>query len=148
MSAKEVYRRGGAVSAVRLKPPSKGNLRRLADILNPPQYVGGAQLMRGVPSGVHGPAHLTYLVGPALERRDAPTNKASLYVLWRQAGILQLALNPVEGIDRPHHVLRVIRPILHRKGWLVHIWRQVEQIDVCGVLHVEETLLPFLTGLK
>jgi hypothetical protein len=78
---KEVYRRGGAVSAVWLEPPGKGDLRGLVDIFNPPQNVGGAQFMRGVSSGVHGPAHLANLVGPTLERRDAPANEASNNVL-------------------------------------------------------------------
>jgi hypothetical protein len=87
-------------------------------------------------------------MGPALERRDAPADEASNDVLRCQAGIPQLALNPVEGIDRPHRVLRVISPILHLIGWLIHIWRQVEQIDIRGVLHIEETLLPFFTGLE
>jgi hypothetical protein len=87
-------------------------------------------------------------VGPALERRDAPANKASHYVLRCQAGIPQFALDPVEGINRPHYGLRVIGPVLHPRGWLIHVWRQVEQIGIYGVLHVEETLLPFLTGLK
>jgi hypothetical protein len=34
--AKEVYRRGEAVLAVWPEPPSKDDLRGLADILNPP----------------------------------------------------------------------------------------------------------------
>jgi hypothetical protein len=55
--------------------------------------------MHGVSSGVHGPAHLTNLVGPALKRRDAPANEASNDVLQRQASITQFTLNPVEGID-------------------------------------------------
>jgi hypothetical protein len=79
--AKEVYRRGRAVPAIWLKPPSKGDLRGLADIFNPPQNVGGAQFMRGVSSGVHGPAHLANLVEPALERRDTPAYEASGNVL-------------------------------------------------------------------
>jgi hypothetical protein len=54
----------------------------------------------------------------------------------------------VEGINQPHHVLRVICPILHFKGWLVHVWWQVEQTGVCGILHIEEALLPFLAGLE
>jgi hypothetical protein len=32
--------------------------------------------------------------------------------------------------------------------WLVHIWRQVKQIDIRGVLHIEETFLPLLAGLE
>jgi hypothetical protein len=83
-------------------------------------------------------------VGPALERRDAPANEASNNVLWCQAGIAQLTLNPVEGIDRPHRVLGVICLVLHLKRWLIHIRRQVEQIDICGVLHIEEAFLPLL----
>jgi hypothetical protein len=121
MSAKVVYRRGGAVLAVRLEPPGKGHLRRLAYIFNPSQNVSRAQLMCGVSSGVHGPAHLTYLVGPALERRDTLANKASHYVLRCQAGIPQFALDPVEGINRAHCGLRVIGPVLHPKGWLIHV---------------------------
>jgi hypothetical protein len=87
-------------------------------------------------------------MGPTLERRDAPANKASDDVLRCQAGSPQFALDPVKGINRPHCGLRVISPILHPSGWLIHVWWQVEQIHICGVLHVEETLLPFLTGLK
>jgi hypothetical protein len=125
VSAKEVYHRGGAVPAVWLKPPSKGDLRGLADIFNPPQNVGGAQFMRGVSSGVHGPAYLANFVGPALERRDAPANEASDNILRCQASIAQLILNPVEGIDWPHRVLGVIGLVLHCDRWLVHIWRQI-----------------------
>jgi hypothetical protein len=96
MSAKEDYRRGGAVPAVGLEPPGKSHLRRFAYIFNPPQNVGRAQLMSGMSGGVHGPAHLAYLMRPALERRDAPADKASHYVLRSEAGIPQFALNPVE----------------------------------------------------
>jgi hypothetical protein len=42
VSAKEVYRQGGAVPTIWLEPLGKGDLRRLADIFNPPQNVGGA----------------------------------------------------------------------------------------------------------
>jgi hypothetical protein len=87
-------------------------------------------------------------VGPTLERRDAPANKAGNNVLWSQAGIPQFALDPVEGINWPHCVLWVVCPVIQPIGWLVHIWRQVEQIDIRGVLHVEENLLPFLAGLE
>jgi hypothetical protein len=80
-----------------------------------------------------------------LKRRDAPANEASNDILRRQAGIPQLTLNPVEGIDWPHHVLGVIGLVLHLKRWLVHIWWQVEQINIRGVLHIEETFLPLLT---
>jgi hypothetical protein len=97
--------------------------------------------------GVHGPTHLTYLVRPALERRDAPAYKTSHYVLRSEAGIQQLALNPVKGVDRHHCGLRVIGPVLHLQGWLIHEWRQVEQINVRGILDVEEALLPLLAGL-
>jgi hypothetical protein len=45
-------------------------------------------------------------------------------------------------------MLWVIYPVLYSKGWLIHVWRQVEQINIRGVLHVEETLLPFLTRLE
>jgi hypothetical protein len=85
--AKEVYHRGGAVPAVWLEPPSKDYLRGLADILNPPQNVGGAQFVHGVSSGVHGPAHLANLVRPALKRRNSPANEAGDHVLRRQDGI-------------------------------------------------------------
>jgi hypothetical protein len=79
--------------------------------------------MRGVPSEVHGPAHLENLVGPALERRDTSANEASNNVLRCQASITHLTLNPVEGIDWPHRVLGVICLVLHPKRWVVHIWR-------------------------
>jgi hypothetical protein len=144
VSAKEVYRRGRVVSAVWLEPPSKGDLRSLADIFNPPQNVGGAQFMRRVSSGVHGPAHLANLLGLVLERRNAPANEAGDNVLRCEAGIMQLILNPVEGIEWPHHVLGVIGPVLHPDRWLVHIWRQVQQVNCSGVLHIEEALLPLL----
>jgi hypothetical protein len=148
MSAKGVYHRGGAVPAVRLEPPGKSHLQRLAYIFNTPQNIGRAQLMCGMSSGVHGPAHLTYLMGPTLERRHALANKTSHYVLRCEADIPQFALNPVDGINRPHSGLRVIRPILHPGGWLIHVWRQVEQIHICCVLHVEETLLLFFIRLE
>jgi hypothetical protein len=146
--AKEVYHQGRAVPAILLKPPSKSDLRGLADILNPPQNIGRAQFMRGVSSGVHGPTHLANLVGPLLKRRDVPANEASNDILWCQAGIPQLTLNPVEGVDWPYHVLGVICPVLHLKRWLIYIWRQVEQINIRGVLHIEEAFLPLLTWLK
>jgi hypothetical protein len=68
--------------------------------------------------------------------------------LRSEAGIPQLALNPVEGINRHHGGLRVIRPVLHRQGWLVHEWQQVEQINVRDILDVEEALLPLLARFK
>jgi hypothetical protein len=61
-----VYRWGGSIPAVRFKPPGEGGLRGLADVLDPPQNLGRSQLMSGMPGWVHGPAHLAYLVRPAL----------------------------------------------------------------------------------
>jgi hypothetical protein len=87
MSAKKDYRRGGAVLVVRLEPPGKSRLWRLANIFNLPQYVGGTQLVSGMSSRVHRPAHLAYLMGLALERRDVPANEAGHYVLRCEAGI-------------------------------------------------------------
>jgi hypothetical protein len=95
-------------------------------------------------SGVHGPAHLTDLVRPALERRNSPANEAGDNVLQHQAGIMQVILNPVEGIDWPHHVLGVIGPVLHLSRRSVNIWWLVEQVNFCGVLHIEEAFLPLL----
>jgi hypothetical protein len=85
---------------------------------------------------------------PALQRRNAPADKACHQVLRSEAGIPQLTLNPVEGVHRQHGVLRIIGPVLHRQGWLVHEWRQVEQINVRGILDVEEALLPLLARFK
>jgi hypothetical protein len=65
-----------------------------------------------------------------------------------KAGIPELALNPVEGINRRHGVLRIVSPILHRQGWLVHEWRQVEQIHIRDILDIEEAFLPLLARLK
>jgi hypothetical protein len=76
--------------------------------------------------------------------QDAPANEAGNNVLRRQAGITQLILNPVEGIDWPHHVLGVIGLVLHLNRWLVHIWQQIQQVNCSGVLHIEEALLPLL----
>jgi hypothetical protein len=83
-------------------------------------------------------------VRPALKRRNSSANEAGNDILWRQASITQVILNPVESIDCPHRVLRVIGPILHLNRWNVNICRQVEQVNICSVLHIEEALLPFL----
>jgi hypothetical protein len=40
-------------------------------------------------------------MGAALERRDAPANKASHYVLRCEAGIPQFALDLMEGVTGP-----------------------------------------------
>jgi hypothetical protein len=64
--------------------------------------------------------------------------------LGREAGIPKVDLNPIEGIRRHHEGLRVIGPILHRQRQRIHKWWQVEQIDVRGILDVEEALLPLL----
>jgi hypothetical protein len=84
---------------------------------------------------------------PALERRDALANEAGHYVLRSEASIPQLALNPVDGVNWHHGGLRVIGLVLHLQGWLIHEWRQVEQIHIRGILDIEEALLPLLTGL-
>jgi hypothetical protein len=83
-------------------------------------------------------------VEPALERKDVPTNEAGNNVLRCQAGITQLILNPVEGIDWPYHVLGVICLVLHPNRWLVHIRQQIQQVNCSGVLHIEEAFLPLL----
>jgi hypothetical protein len=83
-------------------------------------------------------------VRPALKRRNSPANEAGGNVLWHQADITQVILNPVESTDWPYRVLGVIGQVLHLSGWSVNIWRQVEQVNFCGVLHIEEALLPFL----
>jgi hypothetical protein len=100
--------------------------------------------VHGMSSGVHGPTHLADLVRPALKRRNSPANEAGDNVLQRQAGITQVILNPVESIDWPHRVLGVIGPVLPFSGWSVNIWRQVEQVNLCGILYIEEAFLPFL----
>jgi hypothetical protein len=87
---------------------------------------------------------LANLVRLALKRRNTPANEASNDILHLQAGISKFILNPVESIHRSYRVLGVVGPILHLIGGKVDILRQVEQIDVCGVLHIEEALLPLL----
>jgi hypothetical protein len=83
-------------------------------------------------------------VRPALKRRKSPANKADNDILRHQADISKFILNPVESIDRSYHVLGVVGPILHLIGWKVNIHRQVEQVDICSILHIEEALLPLL----
>jgi hypothetical protein len=68
--------------------------------------------------------------------------------LWGEVGISEVDLNPVKGVLWHHEVLRVIGPVLHHQGWLIHEWRQVEQVDVGGVLDVEEALLPLLARFQ
>jgi hypothetical protein len=123
VSAKVVYHRGTVVLAVWLKPPRENSLRGLADIFHPPHNVGGAQFMCGVPGGVHSPAHLAYLMGPALKRRNTPADKAGNNILWRQAGITKLAHNPVEGIDDSHGVPRIMCLVLHVVGRDINVSR-------------------------
>jgi hypothetical protein len=72
--------------------------------------------VRGVSSGVHGPAHLADLVRSALKRGNSPANKADDDILRRQAGIAQVILNPVESIHRSYRVLRVVGPIFISLG--------------------------------
>jgi hypothetical protein len=100
--------------------------------------------VRGVSSGVHGPAHLTDLVRSARKRRNSLADEAGDDILQRQASIALVILNPVESIHRSYRVLGVVGPVLHLIGWKVNLLRQIEQIDVCGVLHIEEALLPLL----
>jgi hypothetical protein len=100
--------------------------------------------MHGVSSGVHGLAHLADLVRPALKRRNSPANEAGDDILRRQAGIAQIILNPVESIHQSYRVLGVVGPVLHLIGGKVDILWQVEQINIRGVLHIEEALLPLL----
>jgi hypothetical protein len=80
----------------------------------------------------------------ALKRRNSLANEAGNNILRCQAGITQVILNPVESVDWPHHVLGVRGSVLHLSGWSVNIWRQVQQIHFCGVLHIEEAFLPLL----
>jgi hypothetical protein len=81
---------------------------------------------------------------PALKRRNSPANEAGNDILWCQAGITKVVLNPVEGVDFPHRVLRIVGPILHLIWRNVNVCRQVEQVNICSVLHIKEALLPFL----
>jgi hypothetical protein len=115
----------------------------LADILHLPKNVGGAQFMHGMSGGVHSPTHLAYLVRSALKRRNSLADKASDDVLWRQVGTGEFAHNPVEGIDNSHGVPWIISPVLHLLGRDINIRRQIDQIHLSSVLHVEEGLLPF-----
>jgi hypothetical protein len=94
--------------------------------------------------GVHGLAHLAYLVGSALKRRNSPADKAGDDVLRRQAGTAKFTLNPVKSIDDTHNILWIIGPVLHVVGRDIDISRQIKQIHISSVLHVEEGLLPFL----
>jgi hypothetical protein len=77
-----------------------------------------------------------------LKRRNSPANEAGSDILRHQAGITEVVLNPVESVDCPHHVLRVVGPILHLIGRNVNICRQVEQVNICSVLHIKEAILP------
>jgi hypothetical protein len=60
---------------------------------------------------------------PALKRRNTPANEAGNDILRRQAGISELAFNPVESIDRSHHVLGVVGLVLHLIGWKIYVFR-------------------------
>jgi hypothetical protein len=77
------YHRRWAILAAGFQPPSKLSLRGFADVFNPLENVGWAQLEGGVPVGVHSATHLTYLVGPALERRNPAADIAGDYVVRR-----------------------------------------------------------------
>jgi hypothetical protein len=112
-------------------------LRGLTDILYPPNYVGRAKLVRRVSGGVHGPAHLAYLVRPALKRRNSPADKTGDDVLRRQASTADFALNSVKSIDDTHSILWIIGPVLHVMRWDINISRQIKQIHVSSVLHIE-----------
>jgi hypothetical protein len=61
-----------------------------------------------------------------------------------KAGIPEFALDLVEGVNQRDSALRVVHPALHRQRWLIHEWRQIEQINVRGIPDVEEALLPLL----
>jgi hypothetical protein len=82
-------------------------------------------------------------VRSALKRRNSPANKASDDVLRRQASTGEFAHNPVEGIDNSHRVPRIISPVLHLVEWDINISRQIDQVHLSSVLHVEEGLLLF-----
>jgi hypothetical protein len=84
-------------------------------------------------------------VRPALKRRISLANKAGDDILRCQADITQVILNPVESIHRSYRVVGVVGPILHLIGRKVNVLRHIEQIDVCGILHIEEALLPLMT---
>jgi hypothetical protein len=77
-----------------------------------------------------------------LKRRNSPANKASDDFLRRQAGTAELAHNPVEGVDISHRTPRIVSPVLHIVWRDINILRQIGQIHLGSVLHVEEGLLP------
>jgi hypothetical protein len=83
-------------------------------------------------------------VRSALKRGNSSADKASDDVLWHQAGTGEFALNPVEGINSNHSVPWIIGPVLHLVGRDIDISRQIIQVHISSVLHVEEGLLPFL----
>jgi hypothetical protein len=65
---------------------------------------------------------------PALKRRNSPANEAGDDVLWRQASIAQVILNPVESIHRSYHVLGVVSPILHLIGGRLMYSRRLSRL--------------------
>jgi hypothetical protein len=100
-------------------------LRGLTNILYSPKYLGRAKLVRRVSGGVHGPAHLAYIVRPVLKRRNSPADKAGDDVLRCQADTAEFALNAVKSIDDTHNILWVIGPVLHVVGRDIDISRQI-----------------------
>jgi hypothetical protein len=92
--------------------------------------------------GVHSPTHLAYLVRSPLKRRNSSAYEAGDDILQRQAGTIELAHNPVEGIDSAHCAPGIVCPVLHFIGRDINVFRQIYQIHFGSVLHVEEGLLP------
>ena len=124
--------------------PFGGHLHR-GNRFDAPPNLFLRQLEGAHPSRVKMATHVADLMDPALQWRDSAANECGHQVLTRQSCLLELRYQFMDGVDFQDLVFRVIPPIVLARGRPNLERREVDEIDIGGVLHVEPGPEPFLT---
>ena len=100
------------------------------------------QLERAGPSRVEGATHVANLVDSTLKGRNPAANERRQQVISGHPFFRELCDNLVDVVDFRHFVGWVVPPIALRSRGADGEIRQVNQIDLGRVLHIEERALP------
>ena len=110
--------------------------------LDMPPDLGLVQLNSAHPSGIERATHVADFMDSALKRADSTANECPQQVIRGHRRSFELLYNRVDHVDLQHFVPRVVAPVKLRRGWTDGEPRQVDQIDIGCILHVEERALP------
>ena len=111
---------------------------RPGDGLDAPPDLGLVQLKGACPGWIKRATHVADLVDSTLQRGDPMTDKCRHQIIGRHPLFLELLNDLVDCLDFRHLVIRFVPPVVLLSGGIEDERREVDQINVGRVLHIEE----------